>query len=237
MPDDTTTLPGHPQTRQQDLIRQIRDLIIDGTLEPGERIPERILTERFGISRTPLREALRALAAEGVLDLLPNRGARVRKLGAEEIDELFQVMGALEGLSGELAAKRATDENIAEIKALHYQMLLHAARRELMEYFRLNQRIHEKILAIAGNATLSELYGMLANRIRRARYSANIAQTRWDQAVAEHEDILAALEARDGVLLSERLRRHLAKTCETVRAAVAAEEPATMQNHQKEETA
>ena len=88
------------------LVRDIREMVLDGTLAPGQRVPERFLTEQFGVSRTPLREAIRALASEGTLELLPNRGARVTKVSAKEIDELFEVMGVLEALSGELAAKK-----------------------------------------------------------------------------------------------------------------------------------
>ncbi|HAT35149.1 MAG TPA: GntR family transcriptional regulator, partial [Rhodospirillaceae bacterium] len=136
MPDDTPV-----PSRHDTLVREIRDLVLDGTLAPGQRVSERMLTERFGVSRTPLREAIRALASEGTLELLPNRGARVTKVTVEEIDELFQVMGALEALSGELATANATEADIAEVKALHYQMVLHFTRRELMDYFRLNQQI------------------------------------------------------------------------------------------------
>lgn len=221
IPGDNTPTPS----RHDALVRDIRDLVIDGTLAPGERVPERMLSERFGVSRTPLREAIKALASERILELLPHRGAWVTKITAEEIDELFQVMGALEALSGELAAANATEPDIAEVKALHYQMVLHFTRRELMDYFRLNQRIHEKILAIAGNGTLESIYRTLAFRIRRARYIANISEARWASAVAEHEEILTALEARDGARLGQLLRRHLANTCETVRKAIAETPP------------
>jgi len=221
MPGDT------PKTasRHEDLVRQIRDLVIDGTLAPGERVPERVLTERFAVSRTPLREAVRALASEGILELLPNRGAHVKSLTPQEVDELFQVMGALEALSGELAASNATEDDLTEIRALHYQMVLHFSRRERMEYFRLNQQIHEKILSAAGNNTLEQMYRTLASRIRRARYIANISEDRWAEAVKEHEAILATLEARDGQALGQTLQSHLAKTCDNVRQIIKKGEP------------
>ena len=172
---------------------RLRDMIIEGDLLPGERVPERELCDRFQVSRTPLREALKVLASEGLLDLAPNRGARVSKLTVADVEEMFPVMGALEALAGELAASRIGEEDLAEIKALHYQMVLHHKRGELPAYFRLNQAIHEKIMAVAGNATLLALHRSLVGRIRRARYVANMSQRRWDQAVAEHEEILAAL--------------------------------------------
>ena len=206
-----------------ELVGHLRDLIVEGELRPGTRVQERELCTRFGVSRTPLREALKVLASEGLLELLPNRGAQVARLTIADIEEMFPVMGAFEALAGELACERVTGEEIAEIRALHYQMVLHHARRELPEYFRLNQRIHERILEIAGNATLSRLYAGLAGRVRRARYVANMTQARWDQAVAEHEAILEALAARDGPRLAQILKAHLANKCETVKESLLAE--------------
>jgi len=202
------------------LAADIRDLIVEGELAPGSRIPERVLCERYGVSRTPLREALKVLASEGLIELLPNRGARVVVLTAAGVEEMFEVMAALEGLAGELAAARVTEPDLAELRALHYQMALHFTRGELMAYFRLNQQIHAKIFAISGNHTLTGIYRGLAGRIRRARYVANVSQARWAEAMDEHERILAALEARDGAMLGRTLKAHLRKTCETVKRAL-----------------
>ncbi len=199
------------------LVARLRDLIVEGELVPGARVPERALCERFGVSRTPLREALKVLASEGLLELLPNRGALVARLTAADLDEMFPVMGALEALAGELACTRITEEELAELRALHYQMVLHYRRGELPEYFRLNQRIHELVMDAARNPTLSRMYRGLAGRIRRARYVANMSQARWAQAVAEHEAILDALARRDGAALARVLKRHLQNKCETVK--------------------
>ena len=201
----------------EELVARLRDLIVEGELTPGARVPERTLCQRFGVSRTPLREALKVLASDGLLELLPNRGATVARLTAADLDEMFPVMGALEALAGELACARIGDAELAEIRALHYQMALHHTRGELPQYFGLNQRIHEAIMDAARNATLSRMYRSLAGRIRRARYVANMSQARWDQAVAEHEAILAALEKRDGPALAQMLERHLRNKCETVK--------------------
>ncbi len=201
---------------------RIRDMIVEGAYPPGSRLPERVLCETLGISRTPLREALKVLASEGLLELAPNRGARVAGLTADDVDELFPVMGALEALSGELACARITETVLAEIRALHYQMVLHHTRGERPPYFSLNQQIHEKILEAARNPTLTAAYTNLSGRIRRARYTANIAASRWAQAVREHEEMLEALAERDGPRLAEILKRHLHNKCETVKAALAA---------------
>ncbi len=208
-----------------EVVTRLRAMIIEGDIAPGARVPERILCERFAISRTPLREALKVLASEGLLVLTPNRGATVPLITVEDVDELFPVMGALEALSGELACERLSEDQLAEIRAQHYQMVVYYRRRELSEYFRLNQRIHERILDAAANPTLTALHRSLAGRIRRARYQANMSRTRWEQAVAEHEAILEALENHDGAKLAAILKKHLHNTCETVKEALSAERP------------
>ncbi len=204
----------------EEIVERLRDLIFAGELTPDERVPEKALCERFGISRTPLREALKVLASEGLITLLPNRGARVARLTAADAEELFPVMSALEALSGELACVHATDADVAEVKALHYQMALHHTRGEREEYFRVNQDIHRKIMDMARNPTLADVYDGLAGRIRRARYLANANRTRWDQAMIEHEEILAALENRDGATLAELLKAHLMNKLAAVTRAI-----------------
>ncbi len=200
----------------EECAERIRAQITSGRLIPGSRIPERELCEEFGVSRTPLREALKALAAEGMVELTPNRGARVVKLDRADIEAMFQVMGALEALSGELACTRISEEELANVRALHYQMLVHYERQELPEYFRCNQQIHEAIIAAARNAPLTKTYESLSARLQRARYMANLSRQRWDDAVQEHERILEALTARDGRRLSEILRLHLEHKFEAV---------------------
>jgi DNA-binding GntR family transcriptional regulator len=220
MSDTMTPIERH--SLHDVVTERIRDMIVEGAYPPGSRLPERVLCETLGISRTPLREALKVLASEGLLELALNRGARVAGLTADNVDELFPVMGALEALSGELACARITEAELAEIRALHYQMVLHHTRGERPPYFALNQQIHEKILEAARNPTLTAAYTNLSGRIRRARYTANIAASRWAQAVREHEDMLEALADRDGPRLAEILKRHLHNKCETVKAALAA---------------
>ncbi|MGH6617990.1 MAG: GntR family transcriptional regulator [Alphaproteobacteria bacterium] len=221
MPDSAgSETPKQERPRYDDVVSGIRDMIIEGELTPGPRISERALCDRFGVSRTPLREALKVLASEGLVELTPNRGARVIPLTEQDAEDMFEVMGTLEGLAGELATQQITDEQIAELKALHYQMALHHTRRELMPYFRLNQEIHRKIFEIGRNKTLISVYRGLAGRIRRPRYLANISLARWAEALKEHEAILAALEARNGQALGGILKDHLRKTCDVVKQAL-----------------
>ena len=204
-------------------VDELRDLIVQGELAPGARLNERLLCERLGISRTPLREALKVLASEGLVELLPNRGAVVTALTLERVREVFAVMGALEALAGELACRNLTAAQLAEIRALHYQMRVHHARGELAEYFRFNQQIHTKLVEASGNATLAATYQQLNAHVRRARYMANLSRERWDKAVEEHEAILDALASRDAPRLERLLREHLGNKMLVVIAALGGE--------------
>jgi DNA-binding GntR family transcriptional regulator len=194
-----------------EILSRLRDYLVEGNIPDGSRIPERQLCEMLGISRTPLREALKVLASEGLVDLLPNRGARVRHLSEQDLGELFDIMGGLEGLAGRLACEHITDEEIAEIERLHYEMYGYYLHRDMPGYFNANQRIHQKIVDASRNATLRDTYANFAGRIRRIRYSANFARRRerWGEAMREHESILEALRRRAGSELSDILFRHL----------------------------
>ena len=197
-------------------VARLRSMITEGELLPGARISERELCDRFGISRTPLREALKVLASEGLVELLPHRGARVTMLSAPELRDAFEVVAALEGLAGELACRRIDAAALAEIEALHAEMRGHYARGDLAAYFGCNQAIHEAINRAAGNHQLTELYALLSNRVRRARYLANHSPERWAAAMREHEEILDALRRRDGPACHALLRAHLAHKLYTI---------------------
>lgn len=206
----------------EELVARLRDLIVEGELAPGMRLNERLLCERFGVSRTPLREAVKVLASEDLVQLLPNRGAVVTALTGNDLQFLFEVIGSLEALAGELACQRIDDAGLAEIRALHYQMVLHHTRGELPEYFRFNQQIHEKIVSAAGNPVLTATYRSLSGRLRRARYMANLkSHDRWDDAVREHGEILEYLAARDGLRLRDLLRRHLTNKFDAIKLTIA----------------
>ena len=203
-----------------ELVDRLRELIVMGDLEPGTKVPEQSLAAQFGVSRTPLREALKVLATEGLITLTPNKGATISALTLEDLEEAFPVMGALEALSGELACARISDEGIAAIRRLHDQMIRHYHAGKMPEYFRCNQEIHNQILNYAGNSTLTAMYRGLSGQVRRARYVANISKPRWAQAVSEHEEIISALSERDGAALSEVLKRHLNNKFETVKETI-----------------
>jgi DNA-binding GntR family transcriptional regulator len=200
----------------EEAVDRLRDLIVQGDLAPGQRLNERLLSEKLAISRTPLREAIKLLATEGLVELLPNRGAVVATMDTARLAETLQVMGALEGLAGELACRKSTPEQIAEIRDLHNEMLSMHARGDLASYFRYNQAIHLKIVEASGNPVLANTYRHLNVNVRRARYMANLSKERWDAAVREHEEILRALAARDVTRLKRLLRDHLANKMASV---------------------
>jgi DNA-binding GntR family transcriptional regulator len=193
----------------EEVVSRVRHLLIEGEIPPGGRVPERDLCAALGISRTPLREALKVLAAEGHVILLPNRGARAAKLTAKGVRDLFEVCEGLEAIAGELACQRITEEELAEIADLHKDMERHYERRDLTQYYRCNRAIHEAIVRAADNPVLASLYDSVTARIRRARYVVPMPSEHWRLAIREHEAILNALERRDGPGLSHILRRHL----------------------------
>jgi DNA-binding GntR family transcriptional regulator len=190
-------------------VDQLRNMIERGELTPGSKLNEKALCESFEVSRTPMREAIRALAAEGLMVLTPNRGASVARITEAQILESFLVIGALEGLAGELAAPRITDLQLQEIRDLHAAMLERRAAEDLDGYYVENRRIHDAIFEIADNALLKEMRRIIFTRIINLRFIARIAQDEWETAIAEHEEMLVALSNRDGPGLGAILRRHL----------------------------
>ena len=212
--------PAPRRPVHEDVLARLRDMIVEGELAPGAHIPERTLCERFGISRTPLREALKALGSEGLVNLLPNRGAVVAALTLKDVDDVVKVIDALEGLAAVAACETMTDAKLANIEDLHRQMVARRRDGDLMGYFKLNQAIHEAIVDAADNPVASTIYRSLLARIRRYRFIGNRESERWEQALAEHEHFLDALRQRDGALLRQLLHSHLRNGWRVTRALV-----------------
>jgi DNA-binding GntR family transcriptional regulator len=212
--------PARPPTLPVGAAERLRELIIEGQLAPGTRLNERALGEQLGISRTPLREALRVLAAEGLVSLHPNRGAQVAQLSGDDIRESFEVMSGLEALSGELACQRITAAEVAEIKALTFEMLAAHARADLPAYYRLNRRIHDDINRAARNALLRQTYRTVNLRIQSLRFRSNFEREKWNRAAREHLAMVELLESRDGPGLATLLRTHLYQKGEAVLEAL-----------------
>jgi len=196
----------------QQVAARIRDMIIQDQLTPGEWIREQALADKLNVSRTPLREALKMLELEGLIRLLPNRGAVVTELTVEEVKEKLEVLAVLEALGGKLACQNATEAELAEIRALHYEMLAWFSRQNRLEYFKLNQRIHLAIVAASGNRTLVTTHARINAQLYRVRFQSNLQNQLWGTAVDEHEEMLAALEARDSEAMAMCMLNHLGQT-------------------------
>jgi len=196
--------------------RKLRTLIVRGDLLPGEQLPEASLSAALGISRTPLREALKQLATEGLVELQLNRSAVVAPLRREELTELFEAVSAIERCAAELAAVRMTAQDVERLEALQARIERHHGRGELRDYFEANQQIHSAIVGFARNGVLKASHDALLARAERARFFALSADGRWDESLREHRQILAALKARDAERAGRLLGQHVRRTGEIV---------------------
>jgi DNA-binding GntR family transcriptional regulator len=196
------------QTLPNELVTLVRNMIFEGRLRPGSRIPESRLCDDFRVSRTPLREALRVLACEGLVSLLPNKGARVVRVARKELEEIVPVLGALAALAGELACANARTDQIAQIRCLHTQMVERYRADDKQSYGDLSGSIHEAVFAVAGSKTLHETYNMVQTRLGGLHFFTPKVPPRWADAVADHEEMMAALEAKDSARFAGASRRH-----------------------------
>ena len=207
---------------------RLRELILAGELEPRSRVNEMALCQRFDISRTPLREAIKLLAAEGLLELLPNRGARVVAISDTEIEEIVEVIAALEGAAGELACQHITAREIDAVAKLTADMVEAWRQKDYARYFKRNEEIHGCILEASRNQSLQTVYAGLSGRVQRARYSATKTPQQWDQAIKDHERMIALLRERDGATLGMLMRDHIRSKKAIIAAAYSKETTAAV---------
>lgn len=203
-------IPLQRSALHEQVARGLRQMLVEGRVPPGAKLNERELCEQLHVSRTPLREAIKMLAAEGLVELVPNRGAIALELTEADVLNTFEVMAGLEAQSGELAARRITDTELAEIQAMHFEMLAAYTRRDLSAYYRLNARIHSAINAAAKNPVLSTLYKQVNARLQALRFRSNQDGEKWKRAVQEHDRMVEALAARDADAMRTVLLAHLA---------------------------
>ena len=204
------------------VVARLRTMLVEGRILPGAKLNERTLSEQLRVSRTPLREAIKLLAAEGLVDLLPNRGAVAVKLTEADVLNTFEVLAELEGMSGELAAKRISDEQLSELRASHYEMLACFERQELSGYYRLNAQIHTLINDAAANPVLTSTYKSINARVQSLRFRTNQNAAKWKRAIKEHEVMLEAMTARDSATMREVLVQHLNNKRDSVLALMRA---------------
>jgi DNA-binding GntR family transcriptional regulator len=190
-------------------LERLRQMIYSGELAPGERLSEASLTQLLQVSRTPLREAFRTLAGEGLIELPPSRGAYVKALSETDVRHLFDLVAGLEMTAADLASRRATDQELSTIAALTHSLDSAFKRGDRAQYFALNQCIHESLVRYARNPLLEESYANLNARVRRERFRSTMHLSRWAEAMTEHLELANALLARDHAAVRRIMYEHM----------------------------
>jgi DNA-binding GntR family transcriptional regulator len=212
--------PIQRRTLHGEVTSRVRDMIIEGHLAAGQRVNEVALGQALGVSRTPLREAIRTLASEGLVEMVPARGAVVRRVTLKDLSDSLAVLKALEQAAGRAVCAAGDPLALEELAQLHAAMMERYAARDRLAYFKLNQEIHSAIARLSGNAVLATLHTQLQSRMRRLRFIGHEGAAKWAAAVAEHELMAAALARRDGDALAEVIGRHLDAAIERVRESL-----------------
>ncbi len=207
----------HPLPAQ--IVERLRAEIVEGKWGPGERLTEQMLCEIYGVSRTPLREALKVVETEGLLVLLPNRGAVITEPTLSDTRDKLRVLGALEGLAISLVCVQATEDELLAVAKLHERMQDAHKRKQPRRYFEVNDKVHVALIAASRNQTLGDLHATLSRHIRRARLIANFKETVSDQSMAEHEAIVAAVMRRDASAAKQAIEAHMETVVEKLMAA------------------
>tara|TARA_B100000780_G_C20990195_1_gene395970 strand:- start:7 stop:729 length:723 start_codon:yes stop_codon:yes gene_type:complete len=190
----------------------LRYMIVRGNLHPGEKLVEPLLSKTLGISRTPLREALKALSSEGLVTLRRNRHSIVAAIDAKKLEYLFEVEAGIEAMAIGLATERMTNTEIKKLAVLQERLEKLQHGKDLDAYFELNQKIHSMIVAGAKNPVFQEVHGRLFGQLERARYAALSLDGRIEESILEHRMILEALQARDSGKVEILMRDHVRHT-------------------------
>ncbi len=207
-----------PNSLHDQVAVTLREEIFAGSLTPGSFLDETALCERLEISRTPLREALKVLTAEGLLRHEPRRGCFVAEVTQRDLDEIFPVIALLEGRCAWEAARNASDADIEALATLHAQLEAHAKAQRINAYYATNFAIHEAIITLADNRWLAQVIGDLRKILKLARLQQLKAPGRLAQSLAEHLAVFAALKAHDSDGAEAAMRTHLHRQREALRA-------------------
>jgi DNA-binding GntR family transcriptional regulator len=194
---------------------RLRSLIVESYIKPGQRVPELEISKDMGVSRTPIREALKVLASEGLVELLPLRGAVVKSFSAKDAADMLEVMGMLESFAAQKACQ-AEQKRIDHVLAMHEKMKVLYTKGKRPEYFELNQKIHDALVDMADNESLSMVHNTLSKRMRSLRYSGNSTPDHWRGALDDHELIAQALGQRDAKKMKKAVEAHFENTIKRV---------------------
>ncbi|MEO7200935.1 MAG: GntR family transcriptional regulator [Dokdonella sp.] len=192
----------------EQLLGSLRDMILEGQLPEGSRIAEPELCERFGTSRTPLREAFKVLASEGLVELQTFRGAFVARISEAEAKDVSFMLSTLEQAAVKLLANSAPDAALAQLQTLHKTMVSAASRKDLVSYQTLNEAVHAKFVELTGNSILIDSYGRIKNRLLRVRRARPRSPDDLKRAIDDHNAMMKALAARDGIGAASIIERH-----------------------------
>lgn len=202
---------------QEEITSRLREEIIEGIWEPGTRLQERVLCERYGVSRPPLREAYRVVAAEGLLELQPNRGAIVTRPTIVDALENMEIVVALQSQAIRLACERASDQQLAAIKQLHAEMDESSAQHDMVRFYELNTAIHQAIVSASGNSALVSMYEHGVRHITRFQNLAGALEADSQLSMHEHDLFVNALLQRDAPAATATLANHLNTVTELVK--------------------
>lgn len=208
---------------KQAIVRELRDEIISGTLRPGEKLSEARLAKRFGVSRTPVREAFKELEGEDLVTVERRRGTFVTQLTRSEVMELYTVRAALEGMAARLCAERATEEILRDLRAATEELDAAVIEDDGAAFLVKDKELHERIFAGAGNQMLTQHYRLLSAHMQRERLGSLVTRRpgRLARSAAEHELIVKAIADRDGASAELAMRAHVQHGREELAAALA----------------
>lgn len=215
--EPATRIPGLARQRLADQIADVlREQMLTGALNPGDPIHERETAEALGVSRTPLREAILILEAEGLVETSPARSPLVADPSLAQLTDLLVVQAHLEALAGELACTQASDDEVAEIRKLYQWMVRHNDGPDSVAFFKTDMAFHRAIVEATGNQPLIKTHQQYNARLWRARYMSSRSRMGRIETMRDHGDIIAALEARDGAQTASVLRRHLTQAIRNI---------------------
>ena len=197
------------QTLREKILETIRDAILKGTMKPGERVSEPDLAERFGISRTPIREAFRQLESEGYLEVVPRKGAVVASLSERDIEEFYAIKIILEGFAARMAADKLTEKEIERLESINERLHKIASEGDVKTFFRVHNEFHEVFIKAAGNDKLSEMINQLVMKFKRLRLASLSQPGRMEVSIEDHSDMIQAFKDHDGNR-ADSLVRHAA---------------------------
>jgi DNA-binding GntR family transcriptional regulator len=193
-------------TLRESILETIRDAIISGALKPGEKVAEPELAERFGISRTPIREAFRQLETEGYLKVVPRKGAVVVSFSQRDVEEFYAIKSILEGYAARSACEKLTPREIDKLQTINDKLALLAKESDVKLFFKVHNNFHELFIKAADNEKLAELITNLVGRFQRLRIASMSQPGRMDFSVREHQKIIDAFRNKDADLAEKLVR-------------------------------